>query len=365
MENHPIPQDVTSFQFKLIGNMTVKQFAYLATGTVLAVILLQLPVNFFIKFPFCAFFALLGIGLAYLPVGGRPMDSMIGYYIKALTRPTVFVYDKTGYQVHPPDKTPTTITKNLGQLTNDLNPFPKDQLKDYLKTFAAKPKDNLDEKEGNFLMSISDLAANSPPVYQFKNIPNLDLQQVELQINLQPNLAGPSDLSSQLSKSEQIPPQQVKIAPPSPTIPLSKPGTPQSIPVSPLQTMPARPAQKGLNKFIGMPSISTSPNMITGITKDPRGNALSNILIEVKDKDGNPIRAFKTNGIGRFASATPLINGIYTVEFKDPRAQNKFENMTINISGQVIPPIEAVSIDTREELRRSLFASSAPASGDL
>jgi len=95
--------------------------------------------------------------------------------------------------------------------------------------------------------------------------------------------------------------------------------------------------------------------MIIGVTKDARGNALSNILIEVKDKDGNPIRAFKTNGVGRFASATPLINGIYTVEFKDPRAQNKFENMTINISGQIIPPIEAVSIDTREELRRSLF----------
>lgn len=336
MENHPIPQDVTSFQFKLIGNMTVKQFAYLATGVVLAVILLQLPVNFFIKFPFCAFFALLGLGLAYLPVGGRPMDSMIGYYLKALTKPTVFVYDKTGYQVHPLDKTPTTITKSLEQLTSGLNPFPKDKLKDYLKTFDVKPKDKLDEKENNFLMSISDLATKSPRVYQFKNVPKLDLQQEELQLSPQLNPVGSNNLPSPLNELTQIHSQPVKTEP----------------------LPPARPAQKGFHKFIDTSSFSTSPNMIMGITKDARGNALSNILVEIKDKDDNPIRAFKTNGVGRFASATPLTNGIYTVEFKDPRAQNKFENMTINISGQVIPPIEAVSIDIREELRRSLFQNS-------
>ena len=38
MDAHPIPQNVTSFQFKLVGEMTLKQFLYLATGMVIAYI---------------------------------------------------------------------------------------------------------------------------------------------------------------------------------------------------------------------------------------------------------------------------------------------------------------------------------------
>ncbi len=116
----------------------------------------------------------------------------------------------------------------------------------------------------------------------------------------------------------------------------------------------------GFKKPIGMPIAPESPYLIIGITKDARGNALSNILVEVKDRDANPVRAFKTNELGRFASATPLTNGTYAVEFEDPKAQNKFEKMTINVTGQIILPIEAISIDTREELRRSLFSTVKP-----
>ena len=29
---HPIPQNVTSFEFKLVGDMTLRQFLYLAAG---------------------------------------------------------------------------------------------------------------------------------------------------------------------------------------------------------------------------------------------------------------------------------------------------------------------------------------------
>lgn len=107
-----------------------------------------------------------------------------------------------------------------------------------------------------------------------------------------------------------------------------------------------------------MPNIPESPNLITGITKDARGNALANILVEVKDKEGNPVRAFKTNEFGRFASATPLINGSYTIELEDPKGQNRFAKIIVNATGQIILPIVAISIDTREELRMSLFSTS-------
>ena len=311
MENHPIPQDVTGFQFKLIGNMTVKQFAYLATGVVLAWVFLQLPISFLIKFPLSAFLAILGIGLAFFPISGRPMDAMIGSFIKALLRPTQFVYEKTGGQLYYPSLKTSFATPTL--------PFQqKDKLKDYL-TSEAMQKNKIDEKENNFLMSVTSLAIN-PTL----NIPKTD--------SFKPAPA-PKPISD---------------------IPQTKPAS-SSI-VEPVQKL-INPVPTGFNRNIGMPDTPSSPNLITGITKDARGNVLSNILVEVKDKEGNPVRAFKTNELGRFASATPLFNGSYTIEFEDPKEQNKFEKGIINATGQIIQPIVVMSIDTREELRRSLFST--------
>lgn len=327
--------------------MTVKQFAYLATGVVFAWILLQLPINILIKFPFCAIFALLGIGLAYFPVSGRPMDIMIGNYLKAFIRPTQFIYEKTGGQIYFPGKMAALAVKPTQQYQNSFSPFPKDKLKAYLQTINTVPKNKIDEKEEGFLMSVSNLGANKIH-YQEAHIPTL---------HVQPIISQP-----QTPIQVQIPPipQPVVATPPAPaktqpTMPLAPPPTIQ-------QPAPTQPIKIITGKFkpADAPSAPEFPNLITGITRDARGNALSNILVEVKDKDGNPVRAFKTNGVGRFASATPLANGTYAVEFEDPKGQNKFEQMTINVSGQIITPITATSVDTREELRRSLFATSAP-----
>lgn len=314
MDNHPIPQDVTGFQFKLIGNMTIKQFAYLVTGIIFAWVLLQFPVNILIKLPFCVFSAAFGAGLAFLPISGRPMDSMIGSYIKALIRPTQFIYVKTGGQIYFPNNGPRVSTKSVVQYKNDLNVFPKDKLKAYLESLDTKPKNKVDEKESNFLTSVSSLATSASS-YRPSTLSAPSVQQV----NSQKPFNQAVSPAKQETKPEQSP--------------------------------------KNLNRNIGAPSVPDSPNLVTGVTRDPRGNPLSNILVEIRDKDNNPIRAFKTNEAGKFASATALMNGTYIIEFEDPKAQNKFEKIPVNIAGQIIMPIEAISIDTREELRRSLFAA--------
>lgn len=110
-----------------------------------------------------------------------------------------------------------------------------------------------------------------------------------------------------------------------------------------------------MTKSVGLPAVSEFPNLLTGIIKDPRGNPLPNILVEVKDEEGNAVRAFKTNALGQFASATALPNGNYTIDFEDSRAQNRFETVAFSATGEIILPIEIISLDNREELRRSLF----------
>lgn len=357
MDNHPIPQDVTGFQFKLIGNMTVKQFAYLATGTVLAIVFFQLPVNALIKFPLSLLFALIGIGLAYVPVGGRPMDSMIGYYIKALIRPTIFVYDRATTQPYDPNKAPTPATIGLSQLTGDLSLTPRDKLKTYLETRDVKPKNKLDKKEDDFILYVSGLAAktitihpNSPPA------PSPILQQVSVHANPQPIITTPVATFKQAPAAPTTP-----VAPAFKPIaqPLSRPEPPRPAPAPQAQQpILIKPSPRSYSKTVSVASAFTFPNLITGLTRDARGNALPNILVEIKDKDNNPVRAFKTNEFGRFASATSLANGTYSVEFEDPKAQNRFEKMTINATGGIMPSIQATSIDMREELRRSLFEPS-------
>jgi len=351
MENHPIPQDVTGFQFKLIGNMTVKQFAYLAIGVVFGWLLLQLPINIFLKFPFAAASAILGTGLAYFPIGGRPMDVMIGNYIKALFRPTEFVYEKTGGQIYFPNKTIISATGVAVQYKNTLNPFPKDKLKTYLESMTALPKNKVDERENNFLISVSDIATGNVST-QPDVSPVITIQRVSPPAGPPVNPLNPDN---SLGPSAGEMPVIAHPAPVVRNVPVEPPQDATTQPITPIikQFKPAR----SFSKPLSMPSIPDSVNLITGATKDARGNALSNILVEIKDSQGNPVRAFKTNELGRFASATPLINGAYTIEFEDPKGQNKFEKIAVNVVGQIINPIEATSIDTREELRRSLFAT--------
>lgn len=121
------------------------------------------------------------------------------------------------------------------------------------------------------------------------------------------------------------------------------------------ETINVRSVPAGMAKSVGVPIAPEFPNLLTGIVKDPRGNPLPNILVEVKDKTGNPVRAFKTNGLGQFASATTLSNGTYDIVFEDTKGQNKFDTIEISATGEIILPLEIISQDAREDLRKSLF----------
>ena len=96
MENHPIPQDVTGFKFKLIGSVTVKQFLYLLGFGILTTVAFILPVNILLKIPMMVVFALLGISLAFVPIEGRPMDVMLFNFAKAIPSENRYIYRKRG-----------------------------------------------------------------------------------------------------------------------------------------------------------------------------------------------------------------------------------------------------------------------------
>ncbi len=388
MENHPIPQDITGFQFKLIGQMTIKEFAYLAGGVILGWIIFSLPIIGLIKIPFAAFLVLLGASLAFVPIEGRPLDVMLLNFIRAIFNPTQFIYKKTGGHLwfsFPPKKTASLNNKSDNS---------REKLKVFLQALP-KAKNKLDEKEMNFFNSVSPSGGQGipriismqdsqiPPKEEVKKtfpqseetddylkrkamIIEKALETAKLQESSVPSPSGQSsgihkrvlDLEKQLAdilfQKEQLTQQLISLQKKL-TSEQQNVYTPTTATIKP-ETQNVRKIPKGMGKSLGLPITPDVANLITGIIKDPRGNPLPNILVEVKDKEGNPVRAFKTNGLGQFASATPLSNGTYNIEFEDPKALNKFDTIEFTANSEIILPIEVISVDTREELRRSLFS---------
>jgi len=92
MQQHPVPQPITSYEFRLVGDMTLKQFGKLASGIILALIVYGINPPGFIKWPLIILFAGIGIAMAFLPFGGRPIDVWIIAFIKRIYSPTLYLW---------------------------------------------------------------------------------------------------------------------------------------------------------------------------------------------------------------------------------------------------------------------------------
>lgn len=383
MDNHPIPQDVTGFQFRLIGDMTIKQFAYLAAGVILGWIMLATPLFFFLKFLLAAIFAGIGALLAFVPIGGRPADAMLLFFLKAIFSPTQYVYQQTGSLIQQPPSLTTVVgetqkehsekkeEKKQEKVLLQANPVALSQ-----SVLQPHPQDNDTlNQSGPITSHIAMVTPSIAPISQEKEqtlakeeaTVSKALQEArqeetttqgtsqekaahekvaQLEKDMQDILAQKELLEKQLFElQKQLSQKQDQVF------------TPSVATAQPAQTVHVRKIPTSQSTSVGTPFVNDVPNLITGVIKDPRGNVVPNILIEVKDKDNNPVRAFKTNPLGQFASATPILNGTYTITFEDPLGKHKFDTIEITATGEVMLPLEVISTDAREELRQELFGT--------
>ncbi len=110
IEQHPIPQDVAGYKFRLIGEMTVKQFIWLAGGIILGLITYSTPLPFFFKYPLTGILVFLGAGIAFIPVEGRPMDKWLIAFIKSVYSPTQLTWQK-GVSLQTPTQSTMAAAK--------------------------------------------------------------------------------------------------------------------------------------------------------------------------------------------------------------------------------------------------------------
>lgn len=403
MDNHPIPQDVTGFQFKLVGDMTIKQFAYVAGGALCAWIFYIFPLPLLIKLPFAFLSGGTGVALAFLPVEGRPLDVMVHNFIKALFAQNLFMYKKIGGQ-----HVAQALLREQPALARASSAKSYEELQAYLNRLPQKPKNALDQKEAAFFASLAQplqktfvskpfllqKPANPPAVSPPANPPvvaeppieeqekALEQKEHDVEQKLEtakqeetkeatehPNTLNPAhatvvsleDQLKEIIRQKELLDQQLALLsqkiqgttnplqPPS----SQKPAQPISV-QEPIVTKPMMPPPR---QKVPLPRVPDEPNVLAGIVLDSRGSVLPHILVEVKDEQKNPVRAFKTNRLGQFSSATPLLNGPYTIEVEDPAKEHKFQPYAFTVDGQIIQPVKITSVDKREELRRELFGA--------
>lgn len=282
MEQHPIPQAITTYEFRLVGEMTLKQFGKLAVGLGLAFLFYVSPLPFYLKWPLILIFAGLGVALAFVPIQGRPLEIWIIAFIKAIYSPTEYVFQK---QLELPEfLKESVVAQPAVQVSPKAPPIPsRAKLEEYLGTLPVQEKMTAwEQAEKQFLSQVQSA---------FKKIP------------------APS-----LPVTEPKPVSQPKV----------KPATP---------TVAPTPAQKA-----PPPLTPTQPNIISGIIKDPQGKMVEGAIIEIKDIQGFPVRALKSNSLGQFKIASPLANGAYEIEVE--KQGLKFDIIKIKLEEKTISPLE-------------------------
>lgn len=101
---HPIPQNVTNFEFHLVGDMTLKQFAYLAAGVGFAFLIFTTLSTSqpLIAWPIIIISSLLGVAFAFLPIQERPLDHWVTAFFKAIFKPTFLKFSSKIIRVEDP-----------------------------------------------------------------------------------------------------------------------------------------------------------------------------------------------------------------------------------------------------------------------
>lgn len=318
-----------------------------------------------------------GVVLAFVPIEGRPADIMVIHFVKALFSPTQFMYQKTALPkpitasvkaftptpVKEPEKKSATVESEQTKKIHleSIAPIAKEAVQQQEKV-EPKISAPIQPVAAPAAPSAADASLQKEVQHLASELAEAKAQETQAQQGTTASIQAHEKVTDLEKELQEI--TQQKQALESQLVALQKSLAEKKQQVfTPSTAAPAQETQhvkkvtKQMGVGIGVPLVPDVPNLVTGVIKDSRGNVLANMLIEIKDKDNNPVRAFKTNQLGQFASATPLMNGTYTMSFEDPAGKHTFDSVELITSGEILLPLEITSVDAREKLRQELFGA--------
>lgn len=362
MREHPVPQDITGYQFHIIGNMTIKQFAEVAAGCFVAFLIYTTNLPTLIKWGLMAVSAGLGAAAAFVPIEEQPFDHWIMVFIKTLYKPTQYYWQKKS---RIPDFFKFEAYSQASITIEDptpLTPQRQKQVKEYLTSVQyTETYDSYDQAIDSYANQLSELFTQTPAPPASSQLANTQVlatsTQSPMTANAQPTVTQPltenstppqtsnesSTFSIPDSNSVQIESSalddQLTAQQTAEVISQAKPiinqtFTPQQ------QTSAPHPAATS-NQDLPFPHPPTQPNKIVGMVLTNQGQLLDNAIVEIKNPQGQTVRAVKTNPLGQFFVTTPLRNGTYIIEIDDTRGNFLPQQITLN--GSVVAPLEITS----------------------
>lgn len=91
---HPVPQNVMDVEFKVVGDLTVRQILYLFIGGIIIFVLYKAGLPAFWQWVFIIFVGILSLGLAFVPIQERGLDKWAVIFINSMIKPTQMLWKK-------------------------------------------------------------------------------------------------------------------------------------------------------------------------------------------------------------------------------------------------------------------------------
>lgn len=173
MEQHPVPRNISGFQFHLIGDMTIRQFAYLAAGVLSGYFIYKTaPFPAILNIPLALSVGFAGFSFAFLPIQERPLDKWLAAFIKSILSPTQYIWYKNNPPLDILAKT-TILHIQVTQPARQIQAHKeaKEKLRAYLATLPTPLHESLNAAQKRYIdktLSLFNPAVNEAiPVFSF------------------------------------------------------------------------------------------------------------------------------------------------------------------------------------------------------
>jgi len=336
---HPIPQEVSTYQFKLVGDMTIQQFMQVAGGALISLVIYSSNLAGYVKWPLILISFLTGVAFAFFPLEERPLSKWLVLFLKAIYSPTVYVWNKNAvkHDFFQPENT-TVYGDSTPQTTT---PSPTQVVQVAAATTAPDATQlsqselvNLEKKEQEFLTKVSQQFVG-PGIQGQQQVNSSPAQQLKAAVT-QTNKAATAQVAIPQS-SPVTPERNMNNETPSATDIFSSKSMVGSN-ITPVAEHTLSDAQTAVfSSDASPPSPPTRPNVIVGQTLDTDGKIIDAAILEIKDSSGRSVRALRTNRLGHFMIVTPLNDGQYQITTE--KDGYTFEPISIKMEGRVIPPV--------------------------
>lgn len=291
MEQHPIPQQISSYEFKLVGDMTLKQFIKAAGGIILAILINTTSLIVLVKWPLMFICGGGGLLLAFVPFEDRPLETWVLAFIKSIYSPTIYIYKKRAN-------------------------------KNWLEIDSSKVvEEESDEDEG--VVAKKD---NSKVKEFIESLPSVKREADKVEIIEERKTEGKTGIIGEVKETESV----VK----------EDNWRDQKTNLN-LKTEKLGATGRAVFGSIPMPDIPEVPNVIVGMTTNNMDKIIDGVIIEIQDEHGNPTRVLKTNSLGQFRTSTPLVNGRYLIICE--KEGFNFDRVNIDLRGEIVKPIRIIT----------------------